>query len=404
MSETIIKTGSSEKKNNKGGKKITNKTSVLNMNALERIAFILKNTKYPPLLIGEAGCGKTDFIKQLGEIMGLDVIIITLSQMEPGDILGMPKAINMVSGEQRKISDNNDTISLNSDFRTDFIAPTWWPTEKCIIFLDEINRAHPSVRNAVMQLVLDRGLLNRPLPEGTKIVAAANPSTDDYADVDALIDKAFLDRWVIYQFNPTLAEWLSWMRENSNLSYLHSYMTEHPTYYPGNKLTFDLPDVKITQRSYVRAMDIINCYIDKVVKDSQIITQEMENDITALACDVLTANHGSPFSAHIIKKLKLVRNTSLITSILNNYSPSLLNGLTSTDRLELFFACLKQYTSPIIKNAKKTEDNMFAFFNDMEPEQQYISSHELKDYVQYDEYIPLLSRLHKLNNKIKYND
>jgi len=43
-----------------------------------------------PILVGHAGVGKTEIVKQIGKETGRDVRILVLSQMEPGDLIGMP--------------------------------------------------------------------------------------------------------------------------------------------------------------------------------------------------------------------------------------------------------------------------------------------------------------------------
>lgn len=202
----------------------------------EVIGFICANGEVP-MLVGHAGIGKTQSVKDLAAQTGRELHILMLSQMEPGDLLGLPV---------RDASAN----------KTVYMRPDWFPeTGNSIVFLDEINRAHESVRHAVMQLILDRRINNHVLPEGTWIVAAMNPATEDYM-VDDLSDAAFLDRFV-------------WLKVTSNTNDYIDYLTSRG-YKAGNLMAkvvrqldeyglgiqmsgqFDIPELQVTPRAIER--------------------------------------------------------------------------------------------------------------------------------------------------------
>lgn len=128
-----------------------------------------------PLLVGHFGVGKTDIARQIASETGRNLIILILSQMEPGDLIGLPA------------KENDKTV---------FLRPDWWPENgKSIILLDEINRAHRSIRNAIMQLVIDKRIHNHILPEDTWIMATMNPPDDEYDQADLITDPAFISRF-----------------------------------------------------------------------------------------------------------------------------------------------------------------------------------------------------------------
>jgi len=200
------------------------------------VGFVCSNGEVP-MLVGHAGIGKTESIKQLAIDTGRKLHILMLSQMEPGDLLGLP-------------------VKDPAANRTIYLKPDWFPEDgNSILFLDEINRAHESVRHAVMQLILDRRINNHVLPDGVWIVAAMNPSTEDYS-VDDLEDAAFLDRFV-------------WIKAVSNTKDFMEYLASKE-YKAGNIMTqvvqqmdehgidiqmageFELPELSITPRAFER--------------------------------------------------------------------------------------------------------------------------------------------------------
>jgi hypothetical protein len=76
-----------------------------------------------------------------------------------------------------------------------------------VLFLDELNRARPEILQTVMDLVLNRKLAGRFLPEGSRIISACNDG-DEYQLTD--LDPALVSRFNIYTFRPSVEEWLLW--------------------------------------------------------------------------------------------------------------------------------------------------------------------------------------------------
>lgn len=148
---------------------------------------------------GLHGIGKSQVVKQFAEENGMQFIDRRLSQIESGDLLGLPD----VSGEV-----------------TRYKLPNWLPTDpksKGILFLDELNRARRDVLQGVFQLVLDRQLGDYTLPKGWVVVSAVNPNTDDY-DVTNVFDAALMDRFLHVKLVPTTEEFFAYGRAMTNVS------------------------------------------------------------------------------------------------------------------------------------------------------------------------------------------
>ncbi|MDI3476900.1 MAG: hypothetical protein PWQ59_425 [Thermoanaerobacterium sp.] len=229
------------------------------MTLKESIKLILKSG-YAPLLVGPAGVGKTELVKEIAKEEGRDCIILNLSVMEPGDLLGLP-------------SDTNKE-------KTVYLKPEWFPEkEHSIVFIDEINRSNPLVRAGVMQLILDKRIMNNILPADTWIISAMNPNEDDQGEyeVDDFSDPAFLDRFVPLKFQPTLREWTDWTKKNE-IKYIPDFMNQEITLWEMTQRNFEMPTVpitprtlermdKITQKAFVEFTDV-----DHVIKVLEPIT------------------------------------------------------------------------------------------------------------------------------------
>lgn len=159
------------------------------------------------MLVGRHGIGKSEILTQYFSKRGMKVVALFLGQMsDPGDLIGLPSKAEYATGK------NGSTVA-----RTEFIPPYWWPLsgEPIVLFLDELNRARPEVLQTIMDLALNRKLAGRLLPEGSRIISAVNAG-EEYQLTD--LDPALVSRFNIYNFRPTVSEWLLWA-ESERLDY-----------------------------------------------------------------------------------------------------------------------------------------------------------------------------------------
>ena len=174
-----------------------------------------------PMLWGAQGSGKTEIIRQLAdEYWHLPCIELQGGQLaDIGDLLGLQQIIEVVGDDGRKYK------------QSDWCLPFWMPkTGKPIcLFLDELNRASPTILRAMMQIGNDHKLLNYTLPEGSRVICACNPadSTGDF-DVEEF-DDAQKDRFWHLKFDPGVDEWLYWAKTRGNvLSVIIDYIDANP--------------------------------------------------------------------------------------------------------------------------------------------------------------------------------
>ena len=152
--------------------------------------------RLPVLLRGRHGIGKSQVVYQLAANAGLPVVERRASQMTEGDLVGLPS----VEGN-----------------RTSFNPPDWFKQaceEPVVLFLDEVDRATLEVRQGIFELTDSRKLNGHHLHEDTLIFAAVNGGEHGEQYQVNEMDPAELDRWSVWDIEPTVEDWLSWAKQN----------------------------------------------------------------------------------------------------------------------------------------------------------------------------------------------
>jgi energy-coupling factor transporter ATP-binding protein EcfA2 len=191
----------------------------------------------PVMLWGPPGIGKSSLIHQIAKELKLGVIDLRLAQLEPTDLRGVPMP-------------NRETG------RADWYLPAFWPTaatedttrkvknedgtfstvavkEGCcvigpgIVFLDEIEKAPVSVKNASLQLVLDRMVGSYKLPDDWTIVCAGNREEDGCFSQP--LGAALSNRMCHLDIEPDIDAWGKWARDNGVLEDVIAYLHFAPS-------------------------------------------------------------------------------------------------------------------------------------------------------------------------------
>jgi len=150
----------------------------------------------PVLLRGRHGIGKSQVVYQFAEILGMSVVERRASQMTEGDLVGLPKTDGDV---------------------TSFCPPDWFKTacdKAVVLFLDEVDRATIEVRQGIFELTDSRKLNGHHLHPKTLIFAAINGGEHGQQYQVGEMDPAELDRWTVFDVEPSVEDWLAWAKEN----------------------------------------------------------------------------------------------------------------------------------------------------------------------------------------------
>ena len=214
-----------------------------------KLKFILENTPASQniMLVGKHGIGKSRILEEYYASKNQKVVTLFLGQMsDPGDIIGLPH-IDEKSG------------------KTEFMLPYWFPVDgkPVVLFLDELNRARPEVLQTVMDLTLNRKLAGKTLPAGSRIISAVNNGSE-YQLTD--LDPALISRFNIYEFVPTVEDWLLWAENSGIDERITSFIRENPQFLDDDENSDeemnDSFERKADRRSWERFSDITKNFLE----------------------------------------------------------------------------------------------------------------------------------------------
>ena len=153
--------------------------------------------KKPLMLRGRHGVGKSELVYQVASDMGLPVVERRASQMTEGDLVGLPRT-------------DGDVTSF---------CPPDWLADACnravLLFLDEVDRAIPEVRQGIFELTDSRKIFGNYLHPDTVVVAAVNGGEHGSQYQVGEMDPAELDRWTVFDVEPSTEDWLAWAKDNT---------------------------------------------------------------------------------------------------------------------------------------------------------------------------------------------
>ena len=152
--------------------------------------------KFPVLMRGRHGIGKSQVVYQLAETLNRPVVERRASQMTEGDLIGLP------------------SVTGNA---TNWNPPNWFKfacANPCILFFDEVDRATLEVRQGLFELTDSRKLNGFKLHDDVLIFAAVNGGEHGANYQVSDMDPAELDRYTVFDLEPTVEDWLTWGKDN----------------------------------------------------------------------------------------------------------------------------------------------------------------------------------------------
>lgn len=243
---------------------------------------------------GPPGSAKSAIFKSIAQKMGWSYEDRRLSQIDETEV-GLYPHVEKYNG--------------NTCF--DFIAPKWahksneGPT---LIHFEELNRSQLAVRNAALQILLDRQIGSEfKFNPNVFMVATGNLGKDDNCDVEEL-DDALNGRLIHVMHDMKLEDWKEGYANENVLQIFIDYLTLYPERIYSKAQTDDNTKAYASYRSWSNYSNMIKFHLGLNPKLNDIIN--------------IANRHGQGFIGHAnVKFLNYLNDMSKLTidDIINNY-------------------------------------------------------------------------------------
>jgi len=183
---------------------------------LERYLDTDNSINYAVKILGHPGVGKSAIVKEIARRKNFHFIDTRLAFKENIDLGGYP------------VPDHDMKQMIY--YRPRFIPPESVPSGRdgIVWFLDEANRAHPTVIQTLFQIITEKTCGEHPLPEKTSIILAGNLGEGDNTTVTEFDDSALDGRLAIFHLRPTASDWLEWAARSRIHESIRQYISLFP--------------------------------------------------------------------------------------------------------------------------------------------------------------------------------
>lgn len=237
-----------------------------NTTQLEDIYKVACDTTVSVIVEGDHGIGKSDSVYTFAKRNDFHVEPLFLSHQEVADLIGIPTL--------ERDSSNHALTTWSKPIWLYRMEEAAKAGKRCVLFLDELNRAQTEVRQAALQLVLDKQIHEHRLPKtivngvafDTFVVAAVNPA-DGFYQVDEL-DPALLDRFLHFKLHVNADSWLEWATANGIHKTIIAYIANSK-----DKLYVKDENASIfpTPRSWSKLSELLKSYEDKNIDNHALL-------------------------------------------------------------------------------------------------------------------------------------
>ena len=176
----------------------------------------------PVCLMGPAGIGKTEIVRQVAEEQGLAFLSYSVTHHTRQSAIGLPRLT------ERDIDGRR--VPMTEYTMSEIIAEVYRVMEESgkregILFLDEFNCASETMRPIMLQLLQQKTFGPHAIPEGWMLVLAGNPA--EYNASASALDAVTADRMRLMWLKPDYQAWREYMLRHRIHPVVLSYLDDH---------------------------------------------------------------------------------------------------------------------------------------------------------------------------------
>jgi hypothetical protein len=202
--------------------------------------------KYPVMITGQPGIGKTEIIKEVVSSLKDHQLLISHPVVsDPTDFKGMPFVTNG-SAEFLPFGDLKQLIDADKPL---------------IHFLDDFGQASTSVQAAAMQLILERRINGHKISDNVVFMAATNRHTDR-AGVSGILEPVKSRFMTILELEVNIDDWIEWATKKGLPPELVSFIRFKPKMLSDFQPSRELKNSP-TPRTIYHVGEMMNSGLDK---------------------------------------------------------------------------------------------------------------------------------------------
>lgn len=324
-----------------------------NSSQLEEIYKVACDTTVSVIVEGDHGIGKSESVYSFAQKNNFHVEPLFLSHQEVADLIGIPT--------MERDASNFALTTWSKPIWLHRLEEAAKNGKRCVLFLDELNRAQTEVRQAALQLVLDKQIHEHRLPKtvvngvafDTFVVAAVNPA-DGYYQVDEL-DPALLDRFLHFRLHVNADSWIEWATANNIHKTIIAYISNSK-----DKLYVKDENAPIfpTPRSWAKLSELLKSYEDKNIDNHALLYNLISGKIGHTV--------GAQFQTYY-KENSVIVTVSDIAKLVNREYPkaSKKTGAATVETMDAVAEKIKSIIEPLeIPLLKELSSNMMAEYLD----------------------------------------
>ncbi len=246
---------------------------------LEKYLDAESRLNYAIKIVGHPGIGKSEIVRQTALKKNYFFIDTRLAFKENIDLGGYP------------VPDHTDQKMIY--YRPKFIPPREVP-EGCngiLWFLDEANRAHPTVIQTLFQIITEKRCGEHDLPGKTAIVLSGNLGEMDRTTITEFDDAALDGRLAIFHLKPNARDWIKWADQEK----IHSAVLSYISLFPDR--LWDEQNINPNPRGWHQVSQAlrISYKISGTKELSRYLTDDPDSSLKKVICSLLGIEAGMDF-------------------------------------------------------------------------------------------------------------